>query len=190
MSDDDEYIEFSSLELEAIRTGIEEELFDTKKYVLQKAPIKTLFTRKISRLNDLISIQEDLFPQDIQKDIPEIVLEAYTSTQLDKLFTAYFANKNKLKHVFLATKSLHQAIYLMEKMCVNEKEIGCLFSFLAVEESSIVSKEPDPMEIHDAIQETIGKNILTLLDVKNNVNDLPITLLNEMKRLFLLSKKY
>jgi hypothetical protein len=187
---DDEYIEFSAYELEAIRAGIKEELFEVKKYILQKAPIMGLFKRKIQRLQSLIEVQTDLFPDDVNNHVDSLTVNLFNQTEINTLFAIYFANKNKLKHALSLTESLSESIDLITKLCENEKNLGQLFSFLEVNEEMIVSKEPDPMDIHAWIQQITQQQIRTLEDVKNRTNELPIDLLNEMKRLFLLAKKY
>jgi len=109
---------------------------------------------------------------------------------LADLFNAYYINKNTLKQRLFATFSIEELSLLLKEMCENEKTFANLFDFLEIDEQLIVSKEPDPMDIHEAIKEASDKKIHTLADVKNNTNKLPFTLLKEMKRLLLLSKKY
>lgn len=190
MNEEEEYIEFSSHDLEAIQAGIKEELFEIKQYVLQKAPIMLLFNRKIMRLRDLIAIQSDLFPDELNENYSRTELTPYESDEVNALFSIYFANKNKLKHAFISTSYLHEAIGLMEQMCANEKLFGELFHFLEVPDDGVVSKEPDPMDVHEAIQELMKMQLKTIDDVKNHTKDIPTTLLSEMKRLSLLAKKY
>lgn len=186
----DEYIEFSAEELQAIREGIVEEVFEIKQHAIQKPPIAKMFSRKLKRLNDLMDIQQDLFPEDVIKKQESISLIPYNQDLLEDLFITYFSNKNKLKQRMFISQSLSEVAELMDQMCENEKTFGNIFTFLEEDESVLVSKEPDPMRIHELLKELSENQRITLDEVKKNTNILPMELLNEMKRLFLLFKKY
>jgi hypothetical protein len=188
--DKEEFIEFSTEELQTIREGIVEEAFEIKQYAIQKPPIVKMFNRKLKRLSDLIDIQQDLFPEDVVEKGDSISLLPYNQELLEDLFTTYFSNKSKLKQRMFASQSLSEVYAIMEEMCANEKEFGSVFNFLEEDESIIVSKEPDPMRIHELIKEIAESQTITIDKIKNSTNILPIELLNEMKRLFLLFKKY
>lgn len=188
--DKEEYIEFSTEELNAIRAGIVEEVFEIKQYAIQKPPIDKMFNRKLKRLSDLMDIQRDLFPEEVIEKGNSITLLPYDKTLLETLFTTYYLNKNKLKQHMFASNSLSEVYVQMEEMCANEKNFGRIFNFLEEDESVLVSKEPDPMRIHELIKESALNHIFTLEEVKKNTNIIPMELLNEMKRLHLLFKKY
>src|SRR5690554_2362301 len=102
---EEEYIEFSAEELEAIQAGITEEFFEIKQYFIQKPPIQKMFTRKLNRLQELIDIQQDLFPDEVVLASDEVELIPYTTTNLNELFDSYYANKNRLKQKMFASLS-------------------------------------------------------------------------------------
>lgn len=187
---EDEFIEFTAEELEAIREGITEEVFEIRQFAIQKVPVLKMFQKRIERLEELLEMQRDLFPGEVVPCSVLPVLVPYDHLSLADLFNAYYINKNTLKQRLFATFSIEELSLLLKEMCENEKTFANLFDFLEIDEQLIVSKEPDPMDIHEAIKEASDKKIHTLADVKNNTNKLPFTLLKEMKRLLLLSKKY
>ncbi len=187
----EEYIEFSQNDLDAMRAGIAEELFEIKQFAVQRTPVLKLYQRKMERLEVLIEIQNDLFPEDVVLPLTEeITLLPYNQATVLELFTAYFSNKNKVKQRMFGSQSVVEVLKLLHQMCVVEKEFGRIFDFLEVDETVLVSKEPDAMLVFDLLKETTEKGIKTLEDYKINVNNLPNALLNEMKRLSLLAKKF
>lgn len=187
---EEEFYEFTLEELQAIRAGIKEEVFEIKQFIISKAPIYKLYSSRIARISELAQIQKDLFPNDVIQPTVSPEIKSFEGNELRSIFNTYFSNKNVLKQKFFAAKSLDEMADLMEKMCQNEKTFADLFVIPSMEEGKIVSKELDPMDILNSIGEAEEKGICTIEDVKNAVNELPYILNGEIKRLLLLSRKF
>lgn len=185
---DEEYLEFTTEELDAIREGIAEELFEIKKFALTKTPILKMYQKRIERLEELSEMQQDLFPDEVveARELPGIQLR---NENVKSLFQSYFAAKNELKHRISNTNSLNEMRKLLMSSCSLERLMGKYFSEIDGGEV-VVSKEPDPMEINQAVNYLDELNLRLLEDVKNNLNKVPNNLLNEFKRLSLLFNKY
>lgn len=190
MEEEEEYYEYTVEELQEIRAGIKEEIFEIKQFIIGKAPIYKLFKSRIHRVDELAQIQKVLFPEEVieMPTLPET--KVFEGTHLKTIFNTYFVNKNVLKQRFFASKSLDELSALMEKMCENEKTFADLFDLPNREEGKIVSKELDPMEILHSIDEAEKIGIQTIEDIRNEVNELPYMLNGEIKRLLLLSRRF
>jgi hypothetical protein len=168
----------------------EEKIFELKQYFLSKTPIFKLFESKLSKLEkigkaynflnnqtfELVEIDLDFIP--IQDD----VLSSYLHFQ---------AQKNLLKTRISNSNDAFETILWVNQLLALEKSNAEIwFSEIEIDANILVSKEPNPMEILEGIKifnQNGGTNFDQLKKLENNP---PEILIQEMKRLSLLFKKY
>ncbi len=108
-----------------------------------------------------------------------------------EIFKDFQKAKNELKRLISNAGSAEELVGLAEALVALEKENASHWEVaLESEEDIIVSKEPDPMYLLEAIQAYRAKGGETFGQLKKLENNPPELLLQEMKRLSLLFKKF
>lgn len=168
----------------------EEQLFGFKQFLLSKAPIAKLYEGRIRKLQKLEQSYNLLTgtaaPQPGSIDLPEIgspdILEAYLAFQ---------KARNELRRDIANAVSAPQLIVLAQALAALEKHHASHWNDMSeTDEEVIVSKEPDPMYLLEAIKAYRSTGGETFEQLKNRENNPPELLIQEMKRLSLLFKKF
>jgi len=168
----------------------EEKIFEFKQYFLSKTPIFKLFESKLSKLEKIGKAYNFLNNQTFE--LVEIDLE-FTSFQDDVLssYLHFQAQKNQLKTRISNSNDAFETIHWVNQLVALEKSNAEIwFSEIEIDANILVSKEPNPMEILEGIKifnQNGGMNFDQLKKLENNP---PEILIQEMKRLSLLFKKY
>jgi hypothetical protein len=167
----------------------EEYLFDYKNYFLSKFPIQKIFTAKAKKMNQMHEafillggeINTPTTFQNIKYEHKENILECFNNYQKIKLdLKSKLYNCNNAMDINSCLKLLFQ----LEKAYAQNWSISTNLSNV----EAIISKEPDPMSLLNAINEfnTLGGYTFNDLNTMKNIS--PELLINEAKRLSLTLK--
>jgi hypothetical protein len=168
----------------------EEKIFEFKQYFLSKTPIFKLFESKLSKL-EKIGIAYNLLTN-INVEFTETKLE-FNGSQLEILanYLYFQEEKNRIKTKISNSENALELVSWVKNLLELEKtNAQHWFSEIEIDANILVSKEPNPMEILEGIkiyQQNSGFNFDQLKKLENNP---PEILIQEMKRLSLLFKKY
>jgi hypothetical protein len=168
----------------------EEKIFEFKQYFLSKTPIFKLFESKISKL-EKIGIAYNLLTN-INVEITETKLEFNDSqTEILANYLHFQEEKNRIKTKISNSENAFELGYWVKNLLELEKmNAEHWFSEIEIDANILASKEPNPMEILEGIKlfnQNGGTNFNQLKKLENNP---PEILIQEMKRLSLLFKKY
>ena len=182
---------FKTSDQSEIEEIYEQEIFELKQFFLSRAPIAKLFKGRIAKLNKLQEVFDEINSNQIKADF-EISFPENSIYLLDS-FTNFQAVKNKIRLLISNELNGYNLLLLVQKLIDLEKEHAKEWSFtdeIELDETVVVSKEPNPIDILNAINEYQQKGNETLKELKRNENNPPNVLIQEMKRLSLLFKKY
>lgn len=178
-------------DLEELEDAFEDLFFEHKKYFLTKVPIRKLLESRYKKLIDLekavmlleMSIDNAPIFANVSFQTDALILETYRSFQ---------QAKNQLKAQIANATSIQSLISSVDNLLENELIYAKMWHHESVEITPdvLVSQEVDPMEILHGIQQYKLQNGTTFEQLKNLENNPPEILIQEMKRLSLLFKKY
>lgn len=182
---------FKTSDLSEIEELYEQEIFELKQFFLSRAPIAKLFKGRIEKLKKL---QEAFEGANSNQAITEFeILFPENAINLVDSYTNFQAAKNKIRLQISNELNGSNLLLLVHKLIDLEKNHAKHWSVLddiELDETVVVSKEPNPIDILNAINEYQQKGNETLEELKRNENNPPNVLIQEMKRLSLLFKKY
>ncbi len=168
----------------------EEKIFEFKQYFLSKTPIFKLFESKLSKLKKIGNAYSLL--TNINIEFTETKLE-FNGSQIEILanYLHFQEEKNRMKTKISNSENAFELVSWVKNLLELEKiNAQHWFSEIEIDANILVSKEPNPMEILEGIkiyQQNGGFNLDQLKKLENNP---PEILIQEMKRLSLLFKKY
>lgn len=169
----------------------EEQLFTYKQFFLSKTPIHKVFLAKLDKLAKEDEAYHVLTTEKwrsyslLENDFPEFSNEVLVS------FNQFESQKTRFKMRLMQAVSGEDIYYAVTDYLRIVKAYRNKWCLIDIKESifeGTVSKDPDPMDLLHAIREFNNKGGVEFQDVlKIEENSF---LLNEMKRLSLLIKKY
>jgi hypothetical protein len=168
----------------------EEKIFEFKQYFLSKTPIFKLFESKLSKLEKIGNAYSLLTNSKVE--FTETKLE-FNSSQAEILanYLHFQEGKNRIKTKISNSENAFELVSWVKNLLELEKmNAEHWFSEIEIDANILVSKEPNPMEILEGIKifnQNGGTNFNQLKKLENNP---PEILIQEMKRLSLLFKKY
>lgn len=168
----------------------EEKIFEFKQYFLSKTPIFKLFESKLSKLEKIGNAYSLLTNTNVE--FTETKLE-FNGSQAEILanYLRFQEEKNRMKTKISHSENAFELVSWVKNLLELEKmNAEHWFSEIEIDANILVSKEPNPMEILERIkiyQQNGGFNFNQLKKLENNP---PEILIQEMKRLSLLFKKY
>jgi len=168
----------------------EGKIFEFKQYFLSKTPIFKLFESKISKLENIGNAYN--FLSNSTDEINETKLE-YNGSQTEILinYLHFQEKKNSIKTKISNSQNAFELVSWVKNLIELEKiNAQDWYSEVKIDANILVSKEPNPMEILEGIKiynQNGGQNFNQLKKLENNP---PEILIQEMKRLSLLFKKY
>lgn len=168
----------------------EEQLFEHRKFFLSKAPVSTLFEGRIARMTKLQEAFEVLGGTVDHQENPmqEAIVPA---TSILETYLAFQKSKNSLKMQLSNAQSVPELAHAARALVKLEHDnAGAWHAEFPEEETVIVSREPDPMYLLESIKQYAEQGGKTFAQLKNQENNPPALLVQEMKRLSLLFKKY
>ena len=182
---------FKTSDQSEIEEIYEQEIFELKKFFLSRAPIAKLFKGRITKLNKL----QEAFETVEIKQTPTVFDISFPESSINLLesYTSFQASKNKIRLFISNELNGLNLLMLVQKLIEIEKQHAKEWSLsdkIELDETVVVSKEPNPIDILNAINEYQQKGNENLEELKRNENNPPNVLIQEMKRLSLLFKKY
>lgn len=168
----------------------EEKIFEFKQYFLSKTPIFKLFESKLYKLEKIGNAYILLTNSNVE--FTETKLE-FNGSQAEILanYLHFQEEKNRIKTKISNSENAFELVSWVKNLLELEKmNAQQWFSEIEIDANILVSKEPNPMEILEGIkiyQQNGGFNFDQLKKLENNP---PEILIQEMKRLSLLFKKY
>ncbi len=181
---------FRTTEFEEIEEIYEQEIFELKQFFLSKAPIAKLFKGRLDKLKRLQEAYECVNSSQLQTQ--HQVVFPTENTNLLESYQAFQTVKNNIKLLLSNELNGRSIAFLVNLLIDLEKQQAQKWfsSELILDESVIVSKEPNPIEILDGIKQYQLQGGQNLEQLKRFENNPPNVLIQEMKRLSLLFKKY
>lgn len=172
-----------------LEDAYETQLFEYKQFFLSKAPIAKLFESRLRKLQKLADAYATLTSAPATGETHHF--QVPESADILGTFQSFQKAKNELKRLISNTASAAALGTLAEALVSLEKENASRWSTALDDEADIiVSKEPDPMYLLEAIQAYRQQGGETFAQLKNLENNPPQVLIQEMKRLSLLFKKF
>ena len=165
-------------------------LFEYKTYFLTKYPIEKVFRAKANKMNQM----HDAFillGGEISKSSTFPSLEYKQKENILECFNYYQTFKNNLKSRLNKCNNALEINICISQLIQLEKEYAENWSVSKIlpDNEVIISKEPDPMLILNAIKEFNLLGGKTFNDLERMKNISPDLLINESKRLSLYLKK-
>lgn len=178
-------------DLEDLEDAFEDLFFEHKKYFLTKVPIRKLLESRYKKLIDLESAVS-LLGMPINKPKAFANVSFQTDSLILETFRSFQHAKNQLKAQIANATSIRSLISSVDNLLDNELIYAEMWheESLEITPDVLVSKEVDPMELLHGIQQYKLQNGTTFEQLKNLENNPPEILIQEMKRLSLLFKKY
>lgn len=192
MTREEALIFFQIEDEEDLQDALEEQLFELKKFFLSKAPIAKLYE---GRIRKLVKTEEAFLALSahIQKEEHHSV-QAFEMTGFGSILDTYLLfqkHKNDIKRQISNASAAGDLLLLAEALVNLEKANAETWYIESADENDIiVSKEPDPMYLLAAIKSYRENGGESFNQLKNLENNPPQLLIQEMKRLSLLFKKY
>lgn len=167
----------------------EEKLFELKQYFLQKPMISKLYLAQIKKVKTLSEAAKALgFSSEENTDGPDVGEFDFSDNIIESV--TYF---EELRSRFRLTVSSTMSPLKLAKEVSQILEIQQLFlkkwPEIEVEDNTMISKEPDPMELLLALRTAHEMGVSYFSDLRQAGTELPEALLNEWKRLSLLRAK-
>lgn len=168
----------------------EEKIFEFKQYFLSKTPIFKLFESKLSKLEKIGNAYSLLTNSNAEFNETKLEFNG-SQTEILANYLHFQEEKNRMKTKISNSEKAFEIVSWVKNLLELEKmNAEHWFSEIEIDANILVSKEPNPMEILEGIkiyQQNDGFNFDQLKKLENNP---PEILIQEMKRLSLLFKKY
>lgn len=184
---------FSAQEGDDLHDLFEERLFDFKRFFISNAPLKKVFDSKAQKLkqihqaylilSDSTEIQQEDSVTNFDFNFSNNILEAFG--QKEKI-------KGQLKNDILKSENVNTILFYAYKLIELQESYNQNWNTIIFTEEPIdvpISKEPDPMELLQAIQEFNKIGGVNYSDMNTLRELVPDTLKKEAKRLYLHQKK-
>lgn len=173
-------------DIEDIDDRYDEMLFEQKQYFLSKAPIHKVFESRLNKVRKISSAFEVLY----QKQEPSIIesnQKMEFSDEVKLAFDAYESWKTTIKFKISASRTFSELINTIGNYLKGVEEYqNKWLSNMSIDAEVVLGKEPDVMEMLQAIKEFEENGHKYFSDIENlKGNNL---LLKEMKRVSLLFK--
>jgi hypothetical protein len=175
-------------DLDDLNEEIETRLFEIKNFFLSKIPVQKLVDSRIIKLEKItdFALLLDLNFQDSSVDAIEL-----KGKKVLEIYAAYQQEKQKIRLELLNSSNPKEILAKATSLIKLEKLYASKWYFDKLDCSEIiVSKEPDPMIILQEIKKMEELALFAFEDYKKSQKSMSQILLNEMKRLSLLSEKY
>lgn len=166
-----------------------EKLFDFKQFFLSKVVLHQTFNARIAKLKLIeeacgvlgVLVESEQNMIYTQPEFPENILQAYHLFQSEKSVLKVQMTK--------ASTPGDIAQIALEMLKLNEHFQSCWPEIDECPEEVLISREPDPMDLLQAIKRSAQEGISTFSDLGLLKNDPSNMLLTEMKRISLQRKK-
>jgi hypothetical protein len=182
-------------DLDDVQDRWEEELFDIKRFFLISTPIPKVFTSKLTRLKKYLEAYEVLSGNEIPEATEHMTNEEVSfSDDVELAFHELHKKRTRFKQLIHATDNPYTIECIVKEWLSIEGDYLLKWKFSeskALEEEVVQSKEPDPMELLEAIKQwKSSADLSTFQQLHTDFSFLPKKLKIEVKRLTLLSNYY
>jgi hypothetical protein len=184
--------EIDILDKENLENLFETYFFELKKFIISKIAVEKLLASRLKKLDKLQEIT-DFFDLPFSSELKE---EDFDSFEIDSdfilpVFNAYLKKNMELKAKLLNSNCPLEVKKITKSLIELEKKYAeKWFLEHSWGDDTKISETQDSMLLLQAIKEFNGESEKTFDDLKNNPNNAPILLVNEMKRLSLLFKHF
>ncbi len=170
-------------------------LFEYKQFFLTRPVVAKVFMAKLKKLQKqylaYIVLTDSVAKNQTEKENQLILPELKVFDSVEQTFQSLFTFRSTIKQRLLRSDNVEDLAQLVTHWLEQEYRYQALWkievSWFEAKEITI-SKEKDPMILLSAIKKWDNGEKKDFKTLKQNLNDLPETLLDEVKRLSLLSK--
>lgn len=182
-------------DLDDVQDRWEEELFDIKRFFLISTPIPKVFISKLTRLKKYLEAYEVLSGNEIPEATEYMKNEEVSfSDDVELAFHELHKQRTRFKQLIHATDNPYTIECIVKEWLSIEGDYLLKWKFSeskALEVEVVLSKEPDPMELLEAIKQwKSSADLSTFQQLHTDFSFLPKKLKIEVKRLTLLSNYY
>lgn len=166
------------------------QLFEHKQFFLSKTVLPPLFLKRLEKI-DLLNEAFFALGGNFSQKWTLFQIQFTPSNLLLETYLGYQSERNKLRLAINQCESGEELHHLINQ-CIQLESIyiSKWENSMEKDESIILSKETDSMELLKEMRGYALRGGFSFDDLKKNVNNPPEILYNEMKRLSLLFKKY
>lgn len=170
-------------------------LFEYKQFFLTRPVVEKVYKAKLNKLQK--QYQAYLVLTNSLEAQKELVINKQEwpvyaiSQKVEQAFQALFTFRSAVKQLLLQTNNTHYLVELIQHWLQEEQRYQSLWLVNLPEEELkgiTIAKEKDPMILLSAIKKWNKGENKDFKTLKQNLNDLPESLLDEVKRLSLLIK--
>jgi hypothetical protein len=171
-----------------VEDAFEERLFELKQYFLTKPLISKLYRSQSEKIVHLCQAAYH-FGLEFHQD-PLVISEQWGgfTGEIAHDYLAFEKHRSSFKECLMKTSDGVRIAQLVDQLLKIQEEYLTLWPEIKGE-GVILGKEPDPMELLSGIKELQKIGIYRFEQLNNQMLEIPSVLLNEWKRLSLLSKK-
>lgn len=190
MTEEEAYL-FFPVNDEAIEERWETVFFEHKQYFLTRPVIAKVFKAKLKKLEKQFIAFKILSGLNEEEGITDHFPLLEIETIVIKAFQSLFNFRSQIKQQLLRVQLPSVLISLVEHWLLEEQKYQQLWFVETADidtEGIVISKEKDPMILLGALKRWDNNKEKDFKSLKQNLNDLPETLLDEVKRLSLLYK--
>lgn len=168
--------------------AFEERLFELKQYFLTKPLISKLYRSQAEKIVHLCQAAYHFGPEIHQDSL--VVSEQWVgfTGEIVHDYLAFEKHRSSFKERLMKTSDGGRIAQLADQLLEIQEEYLALWPEIKCE-GVILGKEPDPMELLSGINELQKIGIYRFEQLNDQMLEIPSVLLNEWKRLSLLSKK-
>lgn len=179
---------FQTDDVEEAEEVFEQRLFELKNYFVTKPLISKLFKTQLLKLQKINSAASSLgfLERGSENTTPEAKV-IFTDIILDS-YSLFEKVKAEAKLRIQRAESAPQIEITINNLLNVQAEYLKCYPEIEAGADIVVGKEPDPMDLITSIKEMEKKGISLFSELQSESNAIPVTFLNEWKRLSLLRK--
>lgn len=188
MTKEEAYLFFPVGEEEDLHDVYEERLFEYKQFFLTRAPVKRVFLARLEKLKKMDEAYRVLADKEEPLDEQRVISSVGFPENIQDAFSLFERQKGMVKQALALSQTAAELINAVHTLLQLVENYQKKWYRDLPEEELNVSTEPDAMEMLRAIRafaEEGGRDFEDILRLKSNEY-----LLNEMKRVSLLLKKF
>ncbi len=168
--------------------AFEELLFEIKQYFLTKPVVSKLFLAQLTKIDRLYEAAEVLGVEISSEKAPISDMKVHFEGVVLNDYLLYEKARAHFKQVLLKTIDRAEIKSIIHQLLEVQQAFLTLWPKIS-DDNVVIGKEPDPMELLASIKEVNESGVYRFDQLDLSLNAIPAILLNEWKRLSLLSKK-
>lgn len=184
---------FPAQEGDDLHDLFEERLFEFKRFFISNTALRKVFDSKVQKLKQIHQAYLVLSnSKDIQQEDSVTNFDFNFSNNILDAYRKKEKIKGELKNDLLKSDNIHTVLFYAGKLIELEESYNQNWNTILITEEPVnlpISKEPDPMELLQAILEFNKTGGINYSDMNTLRELVPETLMKEAKRLYLYQKK-